>query len=63
MNSNSYNINLYQTLVKLHVEYAIVVRSVCRKMCPDNVEKVQLRATKLIQKIRHLTYDEILDIL
>ena len=45
------------------LEYAATIWNPCKKDCIDYLEKVQCRATKLLQNISHLSYPERLAIL
>ena len=53
-------VQLYKTLVRPHVEYANAVWAPHHKMLIEEIEKVQMRATKLIKKYRKCTYEETL---
>ncbi len=51
------NIPLYKTIVRPHLEYCIQAwRPYCRKDI-DMLERVQRRATKMIPKLRDLSYE------
>ena len=49
---------LYKTMVRPHLEYCNVVWGPHYKLDQQAIEKVQRRATKLVQDIRHLPYNE-----
>jgi len=49
---------LYCSLVRSHLEYANPVFSPYFKTAIENLEKVQIRATKLVYSIKHLNYKE-----
>jgi len=51
-------ITLYKVLVRSHLEYAVQVWSPYTVAYIKKIEKVQMRATKLITCIKHLTYAE-----
>ena len=49
---------LYKTLVRHHLQYAVVVWSPFLKRDIFLIEKVQCRATKLVKSIKNLSYEE-----
>ena len=51
-------ITLYKSLVRSHLEYAVQVWSPYTVAYIKKIEKVQMRATKQITCIKHLTYAE-----
>ncbi|CAG2208621.1 unnamed protein product [Mytilus edulis] len=64
--SNQYGIiflRLYVALVRPHVEYGNTIWYPHLKKDINAVEKVQMRATKLIPDIRHLSYEDRLKVL
>ena len=56
-------LNLYKSVVRPHLEYAVTVCTPLYKKDMVAIENVQRRATKLVKSIRHLTYQERLKIL
>ena len=50
-------IPLYQTIVRPHLEYCIQAWRPYRKKDIDILERVQRRATKIIQKLRNISYE------
>ena len=48
---------LYKTLVRSHLEYANCEWSTYRRMDIENIEKVQMRATKMVQQLRKYSYE------
>jgi len=50
-------IPLYKTIVRRHLEYCIQAWRPCRKKDIDMLERVQRRATKMIPKLRNITYE------
>ena len=56
-------LNLYKSVVRPHLEYAVTVCTPLYKKDMIAIENVQRRATKLVKSIRHLTYQERLKIL
>ena len=50
-------IPLYKTIVRPHLEYCIQAWSPYRKKDIDMLERVQRRATKIIQKLRYISYE------
>ena len=51
-------LNLYKSIVRPHVEYAVTVCTPLYKKDMVAIENVQRRATKLVRTISHLTYQE-----
>jgi len=49
---------LYFALVRSHLEYANSVWCPHNKEEIENIEKVQMRATKLVYSVKHLNYEE-----
>jgi len=49
---------LYSALVRLHLESCVQLRSPQHRKYMDLLEQVQRRATKMIQGIEHLSYEE-----
>lgn len=49
---------LYKSLVRPHLEYANCVWSPYRKTYIKDIEKVQMRATKLVAQVKKLSYEE-----
>jgi hypothetical protein len=56
MSSDTF-IMLYKTLVRSHLEYANCVWSPYRQMDIEKLEKVQMRATKMVQQIKKYSYE------
>ena len=50
-------ISLYKTIVRPHLEYCIQAWRPYRKKDIDILERVQRRATKIIQKLRNISYE------
>ena len=50
-------IPLYKTIVRPNLEYCIQARRPYRKKDIDMLERVQRRATKMIQKLRNISYE------
>ena len=48
---------LYKTIVMPHLEYCIQAWRPYRKRNIDMLERVQRRATKMIQKLRNISYE------
>ena len=57
LDNNSFTL-LYKAIVRPHLEYAATIWNPCKKGYIDDLEKVQRRATKLLQNISHLSYPE-----
>jgi len=51
-------VTLYKSLVRSHLEYANSVRNPHRQGLIKDLKKVQIRATKLVLTVKHLTYKE-----
>ena len=51
-------LNLYKSIVRPHVEYAVTVCTPLYKKDMVAIENVQRRATKLVRTISHLPYQE-----
>ncbi|KAI8504383.1 hypothetical protein Bbelb_175010 [Branchiostoma belcheri] len=49
---------LYKSLVRPHLEYATVIWCPRTKRDRDSVERVQRRATKLVESVSHLSYPQ-----
>ena len=50
-------IPLYKTIVRPHLEYCIQAWRPYRKKDIDMLERVQRRATKMIPKLRNISYE------
>ena len=62
MSSDTF-IGLYRALVRSHLEYANCVWSPYRVKDIEMIEKVQMRATKMVQKLRNFSYEDRLKLL
>ena len=51
-------LNLYKSIERPHLEYAVTISSPIYKKDMILIENVQRRATKLVSSIRHLSYQE-----
>ena len=51
-------LNLYKSMVRLHIEYATQVWSPQYKKDKITLENVQRRAMRLVKCIKHLSYSE-----
>ena len=49
---------MYKTIVRPHLEYCIQDWRLYRKKDIDTLERIQVRATKLIPELRDLSYEE-----
>jgi len=49
---------LYQSLIRLHLDYAVSLWNPSLKQDIQLIEKVQERATKLVNCLKHLNYEE-----
>jgi len=52
------SVTLYKSLARCHLEYANSVLNPNRQGLRKDLEKVQMRATKLVLTVKHLTYKE-----
>jgi len=48
---------LYKTLVRSHLQYANCVFSPFRQMDVEKVEKVQMRATRMVKQLKNHSYE------
>ena len=55
-------LNLYKSIVRPHLEYAATMHTPFYKKDMIVIENVQGRATKLVSTIRHLSYQERLNV-
>ena len=51
-------VSVYKAMVRPHLEYAVQLWSPYRKSYIEDIEKVQIRATKLIPGMRNVAYEE-----
>ena len=51
-------LNLYESIIRPHLEYAVTIWSPIYKKVKITVESVQSRATRLVKNIQHLSYPE-----
>ena len=51
------NIPLYKSIVMRHLKYCLQAWRSYRKKETDMLEKVKMRATKMIQKLRDINYE------
>ena len=51
-------LNLYKSIVLPHIEYAVTCTHLCTKQDMIAIENVQMRETKLVTSIKHLSYQE-----
>jgi len=56
MSSDTF-VMLYKTLVRSHLEYANYVWSPYRQMDIKIIEKVQMRATRMVQQLKNSSYE------
>ena len=57
LDNTSYTL-LYKAIVRPHLEHAATIWNPYKKGYIDDLEKVQCRATKLLQNISHLSYPD-----
>jgi len=56
MSSDTF-VMLYKTLVRSHLEYANCVWSPYRQMNIEKIERVQMRATRMVQQLNNSSYE------
>ena len=56
MSSDTF-VMLYKTLVRSHLEYANCVWSPYRQIDIEKIERVQMRATRMVQQLKNSSYD------
>jgi len=49
--------NMTKTLIRSHLEYTNCVWSPCRQMDIEKIERVQVRATKMVEQLKNYSYE------